>query len=232
MGKRAVVLSIAVSFLVITAWGAPSSAALDCGAPVLAPKHHVGEKWTWRDERGGEIIEAVQAEGDMTEMKLPNGDVAFHDQDLVVRQVKRRNGEIVRTQTIEPAVSGLRSVNPTVGKKTLDFPLQVGKEWSYSYIASAARGGRGNLAPYWYTFSVVACEEVSTPAGKFPAFKVEVTESYNDRAGTSSSVPTHGVYHVWYAPQVKNYVKRHYENMPYWIGPAFQDYELVKFEVK
>jgi hypothetical protein len=107
----------------------------------------------------------VLAEGDLIQHKLANGDVAFHDNNLVIQWVKRPNGEIVRTQSIEPFVSGLRSANPTVGRKTLDFPLQVGKGWSYSYFASAAKGGRGNLAPYWYTYKVVACEEVSTPPG-------------------------------------------------------------------
>ena len=236
MSKRVAARSVGVLFLVITAWGAPASAAPDCSQPVPAPKHQAGEKWTWRleafgDVKADEISEVVQAEGDLTQLKLPNGDVAFHDKDLIVQWVKRPKGEIVRTQTIEPFVLGLRSNNPTVGQKTLDFPLQVGKEWRYSFFASAARGGRGNVAPFWYTYEIVACEEVSTPAGKFPAFKVEVTEIYSDRA-LGATVPTHGVYHLWYAPQVKNYVKRHYEAMAHWIGPAFRDYELVKFEVK
>jgi len=235
MTKRVAVLSVAVLFLTLTAWRPPAFGAVDCGEPVLAPIHQVGEKWTWAwtDARGGEISEVVQAEGDLTQMKLPNGDVAFHDKDLIVQWVKRPNGEIVRTQSIEPFVLGLRSANPTVGKRTLDFPLQVGKEWAYSYFASAARGGRGTTAPFWVTYKIVACEEVSTPAGKFPAFKVEVSEIYNDRASTALGPPaTHGVYHLWYAPQVKNYAKRHYEPMQHWIGPAFRDYDLVKFEVK
>ncbi len=232
MGKRVAVLSLAVLFLTLTAWRLPAFGAPNCGEPTLAPHHQTGEKWTWRDERGGELTEVVQAIGDLTEMKLPNGDVAFHDNDLIVQFVKRRSGEIVRTQSIEPFVTGLRSANPTVGQRTLDFPLQVGKGWSYSYTVSAARGGRGTLAPFWYTLKIIACEEVSTPAGKFPAFKVEVTEDYNDRASTSLGPPaTSGVYHLWYAPQVKNYIKRHYEPSAHW-GIAARDFELVKFEVK
>jgi len=232
MMKRAVVLSVAVLFLAVTVWGAPALAAADCGAPVPAPKHQVGEKWTWQDERGGGLSEEVLAEGDLTQMKLQNSDVAFHDKDLIVQFVKRPNGEIVRTQSIESYVLGLRTVNPTVGHKTLDFPLQVGKEWGHSFFAPATRGGRGNLAPFWMTFKIVACEEVSTPVGKFPAFKVEITEVYGDRAAGYTAPLTGGVYHLWYAPQVKNYVKRHYEPMPYWIGFGFRDYELVKFEMK
>ena len=235
MTKRVAVLSVAVLFLTLTVWRPPAFGAVDCGDPVLAPKHQVGEKWTWTwtDERGGEISEVVQAEGDLTQMKLANGDVAFHDKDLIVQFVKRPNGEIVRTQTLEPFVLGLRSVNPTVGHKTLDFPLQVGKEWEYGYFASAARGGRGNLTTYWHSFKMVACEEVSTSDGKFPAFKVEVTDIYGDRATTATNPATSGVYHLWYAPQVKNYVKRHYVPSNHWYGiAAARDWELVKFEVK
>lgn len=226
-------ISIALSALVAVGmtWGTRADAAVDCGAPVPAPTHHVGEKWTWQDERGGTLTEEVVAEGDLTQMKIQTGAVAFHDKDLVVKFVKLHNGEIVRGQSIKPAIAGLRSVNPTVGQKTLDFPLQVGKKWEYSFSASAARGGRGNLTVYWESFKVLGCEEVSTPAGTFPAFKVEITESYNDRATTATSPLSGGTYHLWYAPQVKNYVKRHYNLDTYWVGFGFRDYELVKFEV-
>jgi len=224
MGKRVVVLSVAVLFLSLTVAGAPASAAVRCGEPVLAPKHQAGEKWTWRDEQGREWSEAVQAEGDLTQMKWANGDVAYHDKDLVTRMVSRPNGQVITKQG-----AGLYTA---VGVKTIDFPLQVGNGWEYNSIGQAIRGGRGTLTSFWYVYKVVACEDVSTPAGKFPAFKVEVTESYGDRALTSTGPLTHGVYHLWYAPQVKNYVKLHYEPMTYWIGPAFRDYDLIKFEVK
>jgi hypothetical protein len=224
MSNRAAVFSVAVLFLVATPWGAPVLAATDCGAAVPAPKHQAGEKWTWRDEQGKEWTDFVLAEGDLTQMKWPNGDVAYHDKDLVTRMVSRPNGQVITKQGA--------GVYTAVGVKTIDFPLQVGKDWAYYSIGPAVRGGRGNLTSYWYTYKVVACDEISTPAGKFPAFKVEVTETYGDRALTNTNVPTHGVYHLWYAPQVKNYVKRHYEHQLFWIGPAFVDYDLVKFEVK
>ncbi|MFB3819568.1 MAG: hypothetical protein ACE147_18070 [Candidatus Methylomirabilales bacterium] len=165
----------------------------------------------------------------MTQMKSGSGDIAFHDRDLVVRYVKRRSGEIVRTQTVEPAITGLHATNATVGHKTLDFPLQVGKQWTYSYIASASRGGRGTATSFWLTHKVVGCEEVSTPAGKFPALKLEITEHYGDRATGSMGPPTMGVSHLWYAPQVKNYVKRHYDPSPNYSGLGYRDFELVKY---
>ena len=81
MTKRAAVISVAVLFLTVPAWGPGAFGAVDCGEAALAPNHQAGEKWTWRDETGDEISEVVLAEGDLTQMKLPNGDVAFHDKD-------------------------------------------------------------------------------------------------------------------------------------------------------
>ncbi len=224
MNKRVAVLSVAALFLAITAWGAPASAAVDCGAPVAAPKHVAGENWTWRNEKGQEFNETVLAEGELTQMKRPNGDVTSHDKDLIIRMVKRPDGQLITKQG-----AGVYTI---VGQKTLDFPLQVGKEWAYNYIGLAVKGGRGTQTSFWFTHKIVACEEVSTPAGKFPAFKVEVAESISDRTLGYNPPPTHGIFHLWYAPQVKNYVKLHFESQVYWIGPAFVDFDLVKFEVK
>jgi hypothetical protein len=43
-------------------------------------------------------------------------------------------------------------------------------------------------------------------------------------------VVVQGVSHLWYAPQVKNYVKRRYDPSPHYSGLGFRDYELVKYE--
>lgn len=224
MGKRSTAVIVAVGFFMVAAWWAPALAATECGVPALAPRHQPGEKWTWRDERGGQWSEAVLEEGDLTQMKWPTGDVAFHEKDMVVRLVSRPNGQLISKQG-----TGLYTI---VGQKTLEFPLQVGMGWAYHSFSQATKGGRGNLAPIWYVYRVLACEEVSTPAGTFPAFKVEVAEVIGDRALGAFPPQGHGIYHLWYAPQAKNYVKRHYEPSAHWVGPAFRDYDLIKFEVK
>jgi hypothetical protein len=61
------------------------------------------------------------------------------------------------------------------------------------------------------------------PAGTFPAFKIEVNQG---RVGMNWN----GTYYWWYAPQVKNRVKRQYVPSSYWYAP--KDYELIKFEAK
>jgi len=54
---------------------------------------------------------------------------------------------------------------------TLDFPLQVGKTWQYTFYGQTSNG----LGQFIQGYRVVACEEVATPAGKFPAFRLEGT---------------------------------------------------------
>ena len=59
-----------------------------------------------------------------------------------------------------------------------------------------------------------------------------VTERFSNRATTYTSPAYGGTYHLGYAPQVKNYVKCHYEREPYWIGFGFHVFELTQFETK
>jgi hypothetical protein len=109
------------------------------------------------------------------------------------------------------------------GKKVLDFPLSAGKTWSYEYMEMPRHSG--DKVTYQNTSRVLACEQVSTPAGKFSAFKIEVEQS-------SPSFRSTGVYHLWYAPEVKNFVKRHYVPSDWWSGGVWMDNDLVRFEVK
>jgi hypothetical protein len=53
MEKRRVVIALAVMFLVGLAWAAQAFAA-DCGEPLSSPTYQVGDKWTWRNDKGVE----------------------------------------------------------------------------------------------------------------------------------------------------------------------------------
>ncbi len=214
MDRRAAVLSVAMVLLIT--WGGAALGA-DCGEPVPAPKYQAGDKWTWRDEKAREWSnEVVQVEGDITQIKWPTGSVAFHDKDWVIRQVRRSNGELVTKQGSGQYTS--------IGQKVLDFPLHVGKKWEYSYT-SQPTSNLGDLRTYYNRYTIVACEEVSTPAARFPALKVEVD---NRSVGARIS----GVYYLWYAPQVKNFVRRQFVPSQAWNRADVRDYELIKFETK
>jgi hypothetical protein len=223
MDTRPVVRLVAAVFFIVTAGGAQAWGAADCGEPVSAPKYQVGEKWTWRDEKGREGMGAVlQAEGDMTQIRLMTGDVASYDKDWIIQKVVRTTGEVVATQ------GAGATVTVRVGQKTLDFPLQVGKQWEIGAYAQA-KSGLGTMERYYERYRVLACEEVSTPAGKFSALKVEVERGMSGTAPRGGA-PRTGTYYLWYAPQVKNIVRQQYVPSQWWSGGRHLNTELINFE--
>ncbi len=209
------IAAIAVSGLFLfTATCAKALAATDCGEPVPAPKYQVGDKWISRNERGVESMrEVVGLEGDLAKVKWANptaepdkDGIVFIDPEGVIRKAIRPNGEVVTKQ-------GRGRPFDLIGQKELDFPLHVGKRWDFDYMS-----GSGDLGKRYY--SVVACEEVSTPAGKFPALRIE----------TEIRLPRwKGTYHFWYASAVKAGIKWKF---PGGFGRTALDSELVRYELK
>jgi osmotically-inducible protein OsmY len=180
-----------------------------CREPAPAPRYVTGETWTWRYDKGGEWADRVVAEGDLAKIKVANGDVLVYDKDRILKLVVRSTGEIL-TQPDYTAYVWL-------GKKTLDFPLQVAKNWQYQYFQATRN--------YINKYNIVTCEAVTTPAGKLEAFKIEVEESFIGSTGK-------GIYYYWYAPQVKNYIKRQYVPSQWWSVDRHRDSALVKYAVE
>jgi hypothetical protein len=207
-----VVLAIAAVLLVGMAWGAQAFAAA-CGEPLSAPTYQVGETWTWRSEKGAEwsnaVVQVVGGAG--AQIERPNGEVAFFDRDWIIREVQPKNGELVTRQGAN---------YPTVDQKTLDFPLQVGKSWQYTFYGKTLNG-RGVFTE---SQKIIACEEVATPAGTFQAFRLE---------GTVKGPMASGTFYRWYAPQVKQYVKQQYVQSGSWVwDSSAQDSALISFKVQ
>ena len=221
MNKPSVALSLSVGILILSGWGIQVVRAADCGEPVPAPKYQVGEKWTWRDEKGNERTrEVVGFEGDLAAIKWSNPrsqpdreGTLFFDSDWVIRKALRPDGSVITQQGA--------GIYTTVGQRLLDFPLQVGKTWERSYLAQPRTG---TLQPYLHRYRVISCEEIAVPAGKFSALKVEL-ENHNIRSGRS------GVVYNWFSPEAKNYIKSQIVPSRYWGGDVL-DYELIKFESK
>ncbi len=211
MGNPRVVFALAVVVLVGMTWGAQAFAAA-CGEPRSAPTYQVGEKWTWRGEQGVEWSNSVeQVEGTVAQIRGPNGEVALFDKDWIIRQVKPKNGELTTQQGAKYT---------TIDQKTMDFPLQVGKAWQYTFYGHTSNG-RGVFTERQ---KIIACEEVATPAGKFQAFRLE---------GTVKGPMASGTFFRWYAPQVKQYVKQQYMHSGSWAwDSAAQDNELISFKVQ
>ena len=107
-----------------------------------------------------------------------------------------------------------------MGVKKFEFPLKIGKKWSYVRSLTSSAGG---TAQYKESYEVLGCEEVTTPAGKFSALKIEINQA-NLTRGSSGS------FFQWYSPQVKTTLRTTYPLSSYWR--LVYDSELVKYEAK
>jgi len=96
-------------------------------------------------------------------------------------------------------------------KKVLNFPFTLGKQWRDT-IQYYARGKMNRYAvEIPETFRVLGWEEVEVRAGKFKAIKLEYkcVGQWRGRMGWISDLESKAWY--WYSPEVKNFVKCHYE---------------------
>ena len=227
MNNHLVVRLLAAVIILVAAWGVQAWAATECGEPVPAPRYLVGEKWAYRDDKGREGVSVVlQVEGELTQIRLLTGDVVFYDRDWIIQKVVRTTGEVITAQ------GAGATVTVRVGQKWLDFPLQTGKQWDVSAYAQS-RSGLGSMERYFERYKVVACEDVATPAGKFPALKVEVERGVTGtQPRGKTGAPPAGMYYVWYAPPVKNIARLHYVPSQWWSGGLYVNLELIKFEGK
>ena len=114
----------------------------------------------------------------------------------------------------------------------LKFPLRVGATYPVAYESVFGKA-RDFRVKHERTARVVGWEEVTVPAGKFRALKVELDGSFQ-RLDTSIAGSARNV--IWYAPEVKRWVKQTYEDVIL-TGPRrgpnnkFGE-ELVNFKVQ
>ena len=122
---------------------------------------------------------------------------------------------------LNPASEGMTSRDKAQGVLPyFSFPLEPGKTWSGSVTYPAPFGGGGIRVTM--TGKALDWEEVTVPAGKFRAIKVEAT-------GGSSFGSRKVV--LWYAPEVSNFVRMEWE-MSYGPNPGKSIHELASFSLK
>ena len=102
-----------------------------------------------------------------------------------------------------------------------DFPLSVGKKWSFN----GSGFFRGTRQESTYVNTVEAYEDVTTKAGTFKAFKVrrDVTIRVIDAGSGGRNTWTET---IWFAPAAKSSVKF------VTLNPTGRDWELVSYSVK
>ncbi|MCX5733440.1 MAG: hypothetical protein NTW68_03815 [candidate division NC10 bacterium] len=212
MNSRKLGWVVFAAIIGFTIWLSTAVFAADCGMPVAAPKYEGNEEWKWKNDKGREWVNRViGVEGETTAIEWANKNIGYYNKDWVIERVKRGSGEVVDKQGAGTFID--------IGQKVLDFPLELGKQWRWSFVDTPS-GGYTGLVTYTHWVKVAACEDVQTPAGTYPALKIEIDQ----RSSVGGS--RNGTYYLWWAPSVKNVIKRQYVPSRWW-GDKVTDYELI-----
>ncbi|MEW6108180.1 MAG: hypothetical protein AB1632_03275 [Nitrospirota bacterium] len=164
------------------------------------PTLNKGDRWDY--ERRGKIISY-----EFIEEK--NGQLVF--------QIQWDDGT-KETEICTPDLNYLRILNAkgeileeyTPFRGQLNFPLWVGKKWSYTFTTSETRRAASESKERDSNVKVVAYEQVKVPAGTFWAFKIEEERHVRGKKGPKAVLGSHIT--MWYSPDIKRYVKTEHEN--------------------
>ena len=191
--KKAILLSCLILFLAPMVWAQEK---------VEAPVWNVGDKWVFKRTDGVTFFQEV------AEVK----------EDLFIVKVggsKDLNAYDKKTMNIKFLIDegGKQVESESTLRNLFDFPIFVGKKWSDTTISLCLQGLaqarlRMGKAVYTSEFKVEGIEEITTPAGKFRAYKLHFQQS--DNVSRSS-----GWIRYWYSPEVKMWVKREVEKSTY-----------------
>jgi len=103
-------------------------------------------------------------------------------------------------------------------KNFFNFPLEVGKKWTYKISRQEY--------PTQNDFLVEGVEEVETAAGKFMTYRVYYKQ-------TALHISKTGWVRYWYSPEVKFWVKREFEKSSFWDSPVWpKPAGLISYSLK
>lgn len=181
--------------------------------PCNAPVWNVGDKWTYKSERGGlGIRQIVDVKEDSFIMKTSESENlrAYDRTTMNLKFLVEKSGKQVLVS------------HPF--RKVLDFPIFVGKKWKDTV---RGRTATKREVTFENEFQIEGVEEVTTPAGIFKAFKIYQKQTVTIPPGSN------GWACYWYSPIAKNTVKTEVEKSSYWAGVTWpQDTELISYELK
>lgn len=193
-----------VALSLVVSVGAAQTNALRAEAPSVK----VGDQWKYetRDRRTGQkeseaLRTVVSVNASRIEGTENNGAfVATLDMNVLETSRYTNTGEV----------------------KYLNFPLEIGKKWSFKYdTISKMSGGKGE---WQLDAEVVAFEKTKVQAGEFDTYRIEYKGFWNNR-----SQRTNGRFVItnWYAPSARTTVKSEFDD-----GYAKSTTELVEVQLK
>jgi hypothetical protein len=171
-----------------------------------APTYSVGDQWTYKGMREPYTITIVEVSGDIriwTSSRRPG-----------VRYHSNSNGTTVKIEG-EPA-----QVAPVAflanGWRWLDFPLFVGKKWTFQT--------QDQTNSFTIDVKVEKLTDIKTKAGTFEALLLDTCWTIESSRWRDCG------HRYWYAPQVKQFVKR--TTPSNWARSLIErDYELVDYKL-
>ena len=133
---------------------------------IAAPIWKAGEKWTFRYDSGGEwTVEIIGEEKGLyvdattrTKGKMRGVYKRYYDKNSL-NCIK-----VIKDGKESPREQGMLS-------KYFDFPLYIGKDWSYRYGIVSSSSNK--VIDILSELSAVQFEDIEVPAGKFKAIKVK-----------------------------------------------------------
>ena len=179
-----------------------------------APVWKIGDQWMYKTIKTGGIWtkEVVDIKEDLFILKITG--------------IKTLLGYNKKTLNCTFLIENGKKVKSTDSfKNVFDFPLFVGKKWSYTTSLSPSISNHNEL-------KVEGVEEVKISAGTFAAYRIYyVQKRIGDAPG--SNIPVEGWVRYWYSPEAKQLVKREVEKSTFWdTRKDQQDYELISYNLR
>jgi hypothetical protein len=184
---RTILKSLAIQLLLVSY----------CAAQTADPGPlRVGDRWSYdiKDEVTGDLRNAVTfVVAEITQKEI-TARVSVRGRD--------RPGTVVYATDWGRIDDGAWKYQP--GEIGIRQPLQVGKEWRSEGNATNIQSGVALRLSG--AAKVVGQEQVTTPAGTFDTFRIEMTvRQINTKDQTKSSTATHV---TWYAPAINRWVRK------------------------
>jgi len=187
--RRSFFFIVTLSFAFVCGLAASESKAEDPKAE--RPTWEGGDFWVYEGKTEGQLRPTTE------ELKVLER-TPFREKEVYVVQtglMKAYYDQDLNYMATFVAEKPAASVEPAVA--FFNWPLQVGKQWSQKAEYWDARKGDNSVQQVDSLFKVTGYEAVTVPAGTFHAFKLKRTSRVDQ-----------GFDEYWYAPEVKNIVKR------------------------
>jgi hypothetical protein len=184
----------------------PVGTPLESNATAAAPGVTPGDTWTYRVrdgftglERGTRIFRVTGAGGERINVTVSEGGLdEDHVYDSGWNWLQRPGTNLPFMFTYSPAYQAFA------------FPLTPGKTWRERLVATSVKDGR--RFPVSVDGSVLGWEKVRVPAGEFDAIRVRRIV-YFDYFEMMVRGQAQTIEHEWYAPAVKQIVRRETSGM-------------------